>query len=186
MARKAAVKKVARPLPQSIEEVDAHVARIGEIQRDKALNELAMNEELEAVRAKWAAINEPLGNELNELIEDVISYAGVNRDSLTDNGKTKTVKLRSGELRWRFTPQSVTVTGVETVKKSLEDLGLQRFLRPKTEIDKEAMLKEPAVAMAVNGISIGRREEFVIVPNESQIEVVKPGKKIALAIDTSN
>jgi phage host-nuclease inhibitor protein Gam len=56
---------------------------------------------------------------------------------------TKTVALTTGEIGWRLRPPKVVVRGVEAVLDKLKRMGLDRFIRTKEEINKEAILNEP-------------------------------------------
>ena len=80
----------------------------------------------------------------------------------------------TGEVKWRLRPPSISVRGADAVIATLRKLGLGRFLREKVEIDKEALLKEPDVARQVGGVSLSQKEDFVIVPAETQLEEVQP------------
>ena len=94
-------------------------------------------------------------------------WAEAHRESLTAGGKSKTVQLPAGEIAWRQRPPSVRIRDAAGVLVALAAAGLSRFVRVKQEIDKEAMLREPAVASAVPGVSIGSAgEEFVVTPHE--------------------
>ena len=53
------------------------------------------------------------------------------------------------------------------VIETLEKLGLARFLRTKTEINKEAILADPDAVSGIAGLSIQTGvEDFVITPFE--------------------
>ena len=171
-------KKTAIQLPASKEEVDKLVADIGELQREQAMNEAAMNQQIEALKAYYGPKADLLSLAIKDKLQAIEAYAAVHRAELTEDGKTKTVKLRSGTISWRLTPRAVTVRGVEQVKARLEEMGLKKYLRVKTEIDKQAILADPAQALAVDGIKLTRREEFVVTPSHTQAEVVKQGKVV--------
>lgn len=165
MARTARAKTPARALPQSIEEADELVVRLGAIQRTRALNKLAFDEAQASARTDFAEEDAPLAEAEKMLTEDIAAWASVNRNAETDGGQTKTIKLPSGGvLKWRLTPSKVTLTGVAAVIERLRALELNRFLREKTEVDKDAMLKEPEVAKAIEGVKISQKEEFIIEP----------------------
>ena len=172
------VKKTALQLPTSIEEVDKLVADIGELQREMATLEFAMNQQIEALKAHFGPKVDLLSEAIKDKLQAIEAYAASNRVELTQDGKTKTVKLRSGTLSWRFTPRAVTVRGVQQVIERLKELGLHQYLRVKTEIDKQAILANPEKALAVEGIKLTRREEFVVTPSYTQVEVVKQGKVV--------
>jgi phage host-nuclease inhibitor protein Gam len=100
-------------------------------------------------------------------------WAEANRDALTSNGKTKTVKLAAGEISWRMRPPSVAVRGMAAVIEALKKLKLSRFIRTKEELDKEAVLADPDAVNAIKGISITQREDFVIKPDATELEEVQ-------------
>ena len=173
MARKPAVKTAARSLPQSKEEVDKQVARVGEIQRQLETVRINLDEAIAAAKVKAVAEAGPLESEMAKLVDGISAYCEVHRGELTDGGRIKTVKLRNGELRWRLTPPAVTLRNVKQIVVNLKGLGLNRFIRIKEEVDKEAMLREPELAKSIRGVSITQREEFVVVPAETQVEAIR-------------
>lgn len=171
-------KKDSVKLPQSIEEVDGMVAQIGELQREVQSIEISMNQQIEAIKVQCGSQADLRKHAIAELMKSIQPYMEVNRDNLTDGGKTKTVKLRSGTISWRLTPKAVTVRGVEQVISRFKQLGLTQYLRVKTEIDKQSILANPDQALAVEGVKLTQREEFVVTPSESQAEVVKKGRTL--------
>lgn len=171
-------KKDSVKLPQSIEEVDGMVAQIGELQREVQSIEISMNQQIEAIKVQCGSQADLRKQAIAELMKSIQPYMEVNRDNLTDGGKTKTVKLRSGTISWRLTPKAVTVRGVEQVISRFKQLGLTQYLRVKTEIDKQSILANPDQALAVEGVKLTQREEFVVTPSESQAEVVKKGRTL--------
>ncbi|WDE07262.1 host-nuclease inhibitor Gam family protein [Thalassomonas viridans] len=151
------------------EEAEKCIGDIGLLQRQVTGIESAMNDELAAIKQKYEEQAKPLNEQIYGMFMSVQAYCSVNRDSLLKNN-TKTAKLTTGEVSWRTTPKKVTVRGAEAVMKSLKALGLERFIRTKEEIDKNACLNEQNVAENVPGISFSQKEEFVIRPFESEIE----------------
>ncbi len=176
MPAKKAAKVPSRWVPQSLEEVDEAVAKIGNLQRRKIVEQTKLDNKVQAAKNTAAKHIAPLDEKIDELVEGIAAYSGANRSKLTDDGKHKTVKLRSGELRWRTTPPAVNLRGVESVIRAIKKKGWDHFLRIKSEVDKEALKREPALANTIPGVSITQREEFVVVPSETQAELVKPDK----------
>lgn len=148
------------------------VAEIGTLQRERDRIQAAMNDELAVIRQRYEQQAKPHAERIALLATAVQTYAEANRDALTQNGKSKTVSLASGELRWRTTPPSVSIKAVEKVIEALKGFKLDRFLRQKEEIDKQAILAEPEAVEHIKGISITQREEFVVVPFETALEQV--------------
>lgn len=165
-------KAVAVNVPQSRESAAQAIAEIGRLSRDLARASAAMNDELAEVKARHEELAEPVRLRIEALNQGVQTWAEANRDTLTQNGKTKTAALTTGEISWRLRPPSVRVTGAEAVLDVLRRLGLKRFIREKEEVNKEAILNEPEAVAHVPGISISQGEDFVVVPFEAELAEV--------------
>lgn len=157
---------------QTREEVDAAIAQIGIAQRERTAIEVAMNAELAAVRASYETLAAPHAGVIKEFRVGVQIWAEANRRELTREGRTKTVKLAAGEISWRTRPPKVRITGEGIVLAALKALGLERFIRTKEEIDKNAILADPEAVTAVKGITLAQGEDFVIKPFATDIEEV--------------
>ena len=157
------------PVPQSRDQVSAHIREIGERNRDLLRITAAMNDELAAVKERWEAQAQPHAQRIESLTAGIHIWSEANRDSLTQNGKTKTAVFPAGEVAWRTRPPSVRVTGVEAVLDALRRLGLGRFIRQKEEVNKEAILNEPAAVAHVPGVAISQGEDFVVTPFETEL-----------------
>ncbi len=163
------------PVPQTVEEANDFVAKLGASQRERTLIETAMNDELAAVKARHEAEAKPFKDEIEALTRGLHTYAEGHRDVLTRDGKVKFHRFAAGEIAWRVRPPKVTIRGIDTVIEALKRLGLTRFLRVKEEINKEAMLVEAEVAITVSGITIGSGgEDFIVKPFETELEEVAP------------
>lgn len=160
------------PVPQSREQAVDAIAEIGRRQRERERIQAAMNDEMAAVRQKYEEQARPHAEALRELTAGVQTWCEANRDGLTQGGKVKTASLASGEVRWRMRPPSVTCRALDNVLQALKQLGLSRFVRTKEELNKEAILAEPEAVQHVKGISISQKEDFVIVPFETELEEV--------------
>lgn len=164
---------VAHFVAQSREDVNNAIAEIGRCQRERARIEAEMNDKLAAVRAEHEAAAKPHADRIVDLQRGVQLWCEANRDELTKGGKVKTARMASGEVSWRMRPPSVTVRGADAVLKTLKALGLGSFIRTKEELDKEAILAAPGDVAGVRGISISQREDFVIKPDETQLEEIR-------------
>lgn len=161
------------PVPQDRAEAERALARLGEIQRSQAVTAKALEETIAAARARAEEEARPLVEEATQLTRGLEIWATANRMTLTDGNRTKTVKLAAGEIAWRSKPPSVRLKDAPAVIVELTKLQLQRFLRTKVEVNKEAMLAEPALARMVPGVKIASDgEEFVVTPVTVQPEAV--------------
>jgi len=160
-------------VPQSREEVIRGIAQIGELQRQRSRIEAQMNDEMAAIKERHEAAAQPLGEEIARLMQGVQMWCEVNRDSLTRGGKVKSAELPSGQVSWRTSPPKVTITGVQQVLDAFRRLGLaDPYIRVKEEINKEAILADPAKVAMIKGIKITQKEEFAVRPFETSLEEI--------------
>ena len=175
MATKATrLKKAAAAVfvPQNREQVAEAIRELGVLQRELTRIGADMNDELAAVKESYEAEAEPRRLRVEALQQGVQTWAEANRDAITQNGKVKTAAFTTGEVSWRIRPPSVAIKGVEAVLNSLRRLGLTRFIREKAEVNKEAILNEPAAVAKVPGITINQGEDFVVTPFETELAEV--------------
>lgn len=160
------------PVPQSRDEVNEAIARIGLLQRERERIQADMNDELAKVRLRFEELATPLNEQITGLTQGVHTWCEAHRMELTRSGKTKFYDFAAGEIKWRLRPPRVSLQSAENVLETLKRLGLTRFIRVKEQLNKEAMLAEPEVVSGVAGVKIEQSEDFVIVPFGSNLEEV--------------
>ncbi|MDP3900711.1 MAG: host-nuclease inhibitor Gam family protein [bacterium] len=178
MAKTKNLKKKVIEVPKDLVEAASFIKEIGDKQREINKIQDDLNAKIEELKEQ--AVNNSIGYQkiIETLMEGLFAYANANREELTDNGKKKTVNLPTGTLAWRMTPPSVILRKVDEVIKALKQLKLDRFIRTKEEVDKEAMLKEPEVAKTVSGVTISQHEEFSVKPAEAGVEITEKVDKL--------
>jgi phage host-nuclease inhibitor protein Gam len=169
-AKKTRVKQQAMiAVPQTHDECAADINKIGRLSREITVTQAAMNDEIAAVTDRYTAEFTPLQEQIKSLSAGVQSFCETNRDELTLNGKVKTGQFITGTVQWRQKPPSVAARGVDAVIEALKRFGLDRFIRVKEELNKEAILNEPEAITGINGLSIKSGvEDFVIQPFEQE------------------
>ena len=156
-------------VPQNRDAVITDIKRIGDLQREASRLETEMNDAIAEITEKFAARIAPLKSDIETLSKGVQGWCEANRDELTNGGKVKTANLVTGDVSWRVRPPSVSIRGMYAVMETLERLGLQRFIRTKQEINKEAILNEPGAVAGVAGITVKSGiEDFSIIPFEQE------------------
>lgn len=175
MATKTGKKKTsvkALPVPKDLAQVATYQRNIGraigsiqniEQTLQERVEELA--EEAKEKIAQYQATILAMGKAIR-------AFAEQNREDLTDDGTRKTVTVpHAGAFRWYTTPPAVQIAkeDIEAVIARIKKLGLNdpdgtNFIRIKEELDKDAMLQKPDVAQEIEGVSIGRKEKFAILP----------------------
>lgn len=156
-------------VPQSKKEAANEIKIIGDLMRKLKRSETQMNDLI----AEVADRHQPQLNDLKKQISDkqkaVQSYCEANREELTNNGKTKSANLITGEVMWRQRPPSVRIKAADAVLKALKGFKLSRFIRVKEEVNKDAILEEPGAIEGVAGITIvSGKEQFEIMPFEQE------------------
>lgn len=156
-------------VPQNRDAVITDIKRIGDLQREASRLETEMNDAIAEITEKFAARIAPLKTDIETLSKGVQGWCEANRDELTNGGKVKTANLVTGDVSWRVRPPSVSIRGMDAVMETLERLGLQRFIRTKQEINKEAILNEPGAVAGVAGITVKSGiEDFSVIPFEQE------------------
>jgi phage host-nuclease inhibitor protein Gam len=161
------------PVPQSRDQANDAIRRIGELSRERARIEADMNDHLAALKETFETQAEPLKAEVDALSEGLQTWCEAHRQALLP-GAGKTASFPAGEVSWRVRPPKCLIKGVEAVIDGLKRLGLGRFVRTKEEINREAIINEAEAVRGVAGISIEQGEDFIITPYEVELaEVAK-------------
>lgn len=168
---KGQIKSITYEVANSREDAEARIHAIGEKRRQLLRIEADMNDAIAKRKQQAEAQASPIKEEIGDLIESVQTWAEANRPELTNNGKSKTITLATGQINWRNRPAKVNVRNIKAVINSLKSLGLLQFIRTKEEINKEALLEDQEVAEQVTGVRIASAgEDFAILPYELDIE----------------
>ncbi|ULJ61037.1 host-nuclease inhibitor Gam family protein [Wielerella bovis] len=174
--KKTRVKTSAQIAAQNKDEAIVFIREIGDIMREVKRLETNMNDGIAELQEKYAEQSAPLNARISELSSAVQLWGEANRNELTDNGRVKFADLVTGIIKWRNDPPKVSVTGVQAVLALLRnDPELERFIRVKEEINKEAILNERDKfdKGQVAGLKIvDGKEQFVIEPHDQQLAQV--------------
>lgn len=129
------------PVPQSREQAQSQISRLGAILREHAVLKAEVDQLVANVVDQYAAQLDALVKQRDELQAGLQIWCDANRATLTDNHKTKTVNLVTGEVAWRQRPPSVGVRGADEVLKALREAGLSTYIRTTEEVNKQGILE---------------------------------------------
>jgi phage host-nuclease inhibitor protein Gam len=164
-------------VPQSDDEANALLAEYGETYNKLVALEGGMNDALAKVKETFEGLAAPHQDRLKTIFIQLTSWGSAHRKRLTEDGKTKTVKLAAGEIGWRNLPPSVRWKKgfkVEDIIAAIKAAGMRRFLRLKEEPNKERMLEEPEAAAQIEGVIIGSGgENFYVAPFGAELSEPK-------------
>lgn len=157
-------------VPNTRDEVNLLIAELGTMNRQLQRIEADMGDELAAVKERHEEIAQGVRQQIEWHSAGIQTWCEAHRPELL-KGEAKTALFAAGSVQWRVRPPSVRIKGAESVMDQLRRKGLERFLRIKEEINKEAILAEPEAVAKVTGIHIEQAEDFVIAPFEAELAV---------------
>lgn len=159
------------PVPQSRADCAAQIKELGDTQRQFERERARMNDEIAKITAKYQPTLEALYACCQSMARGIQTWCEANRATLCENGG-KTANLVTGEVSWRQRPPSVRIAGADSVIETLRRMQLERFVRTKDEVNKDAILNEPDAVRGIAGISIVTGvEDFAVVPFAVDVEV---------------
>lgn len=162
----------ASSVPQSKTDCASYIKSLGDVQRDFERQRADMNDAIALITKNYQPALEALQTRMAALQTGVQTWCEANRAALCD-GHSKTANLVTGEVSWRQRPPSVGIRGADTVIETLLRMGLDRFVRTKEEVNKEAMLNEPDAVRGIAGITLNTGlEDFSITPFSVEVEAV--------------
>lgn len=157
------------PVPQSKSDTMRDIRAIGDLQRELARIEADVNDRIAAITQEAAPRIDRLREQLAHLQAGVQTWCEAHRAEICGQGKT--ANLVTGEVAWRQRPPSVSVTRAEDVIHRLRGLGLDRFIRIKEEVNKEAIRAEPSEVQGIKGLRVVTGvEDFIITPFEVEVQ----------------
>lgn len=149
-------------------EAQDFIKTLGDKNREIERLQTQMNDEIAIITQKYADSINPIKADADDLTQAIQIWCEANKDKLLEKGG-KTANLITGEVSWRLRPPSVSVRGIDDVIIRLERFGLERFVRTKKEVNKEAILNEPDAVSGIAGVSIKSGvEDFIISPFEAE------------------
>ncbi|BAQ16897.1 host-nuclease inhibitor Gam family protein [Methyloceanibacter caenitepidi] len=170
--------------PTPIKNADAcaaAIADIGGIDRDLAEIQKDLDTKVAVLKKEAEDKAAPLTTKREELAAGVETYCTANRAALTDSGKRKFGEFPTGKVSWRKGADKLEIdkTRLDKIIEALKGKKLARFLRVKTEIDANAIKKDPAKIKGIRGLKIvPGAESFSIEPTELPL-TEKPAAKVA-------
>lgn len=157
-------KSPAQHVPQSIEQVEADLATIARLTADVKSHHDALARHVIELRDRTVALTTPVEAEIERLSNGIRAFAEARRAELTRDGRKKSVKLVNGTISWRKSRPRVVLTAKEDdVLVALRTMRLGHFIRTVEEVDKVEMLRSPADARRVPGVTIDEGEETIAV-----------------------
>jgi phage host-nuclease inhibitor protein Gam len=158
------------PAPQDRDQCATAIADYGRTLRNRDRLMAEMNDKIANITEEYQGQIDQHNESLELRIKAIQVYCEANRDELTGGGKVKFANLITGQVEWRKATDSVSVPrgeGLEPVLALLKEKKLDRFIRIKEEINKEAILLDRKAIVGIPGIRINiGKEAFSVTPFE--------------------
>ena len=165
------VKKPVADVPQNIDEAAICLGHIGDIQRQIDAEQNRFEDAVSVLEKDLSKHIKNLQNVRDRYRDNLFAFAQANRDQLTNNGKRKTIKVRTGEFGWRLPPESVTITDQETAISFIKAMDwAEKLLKVTEAIPKKHCQEHRELAEQVPGISFRQDEEVFAKPLELEVE----------------
>lgn len=168
MVAKKAKQEFEVTLPADDAAANALLEEYGQTFNALAAIQVDMDAALAKVKKEHEDKAEAKAKRLAEIFVTLSAYGAQERERLTDNNATKTVKLAAGEIGWRKNPPSVKMRAKKKIEDAIAEiraLRMPRFLRRKWELNKQAILDDPEGAKKLTTLRIETgQEEFFVAP----------------------
>lgn len=125
------------PDPRSWDDVNQRLGYLGEVERQLRALRDQFEEKVAVLKQQWLEASRPLETERDRVHDQIERFYWARRDELVAEGR-KSVDLAFGRVGSRLS-RSVVVEDVALAQQWLEAHGLDRFLRTRTEVDREAI-----------------------------------------------
>lgn len=178
MARKS--KPALTPVPQTREEFETLAVQLGEGMRELAAAAESTATAITKLKLALKLETTALEKRLATQFDAVAAYATAHRAELLPPDR-KSVTIAAGVIGWRMSSPAVTLVDEAEVIEALEAAGLVQFLREKVEVDKTALLAEPALAATIDGVTIRQAEHLFFKPLDIEAERTKTLKSAPAA-----
>jgi phage host-nuclease inhibitor protein Gam len=160
-------------VPNTLAEANVLLMKLGEYERDLAATALTLEAAIAGAKEAANQIAGPIEAVYAATEKALLAYATRERKSLLPGSK-KSVILPGGEFGWRTTPGKVSISKVaaESIVDNLKSLGLTKYLRVTTEVDREALLKDRPT---LSGVRYAKTEKFYVKPATEKAPENFPG-----------
>lgn len=163
------------------ETTKAVAAQANDLVRELIMTKHRYEKKSAALDKRLQKVKDELGPEVEELkqhldlLDSQVKDLVRPRFKLLSSGRSKTIKLRSGEISKRFGPPKLALEDNEAIliTRVRKAKGVRRFIRKgKESLDRVALKKDPSFVQKIKGMSIVRDEFIVIRPSKSQGEII--------------
>lgn len=160
------------------------VGQIGTLRRKRILRENRLNKRIEALKKNEGPAIEILKQQEEGLVSELIDLITPNFRQLAIKG-TATIKLRTGTISLRRSPEALEISDEKAVMRGLRRLGkiLSYTVLPERRLNKNAIKKDPELVAKLNGASLVRDTKVIIRPSSaSGEEIIRSSDTLSIPV----
>ena len=147
------------PEPRDWEEVNQRLAYLGEVERQIRTLRDQLEQKVAVLKQQWLEASGPMERERECLQQQLERFYWARRGDLIAQGR-KSVELAFGRLGSRHS-RNVLVEDAAAAQQWLEAHGLGRFVRTRTDVDREAIR---SLLLSANGAGDGVARKLLSCP----------------------
>lgn len=147
----------------TLDEADAVLARIAARKRELTLKEIALKEDVDALKLKCGQDCEPIKQDIEAMEQALIRFSESKKTEIF--ARKKSIALTFGTLGFRASTavkpmKKTTWEQVLGILKQTKDSALAACIRIKQEVDKDALRQLPPEKLAEAGCRLEDRDTF--------------------------
>jgi phage host-nuclease inhibitor protein Gam len=165
-------------IPESVKEAEDFVQQIGKFQKEQRRTKDRYSGKIKTLETESQIKITSIEKAIERRTIALFIFLKRNWDELTQKGKKKVIKLITESIRIKDTQPAVQIQNQKKVIEALETHNLGQFIKIIKKVKKRAILANPKLIVGIKGLSITRREIFVVKPKETGIAVTQNVKKL--------
>lgn len=157
------------PIINSIQDADSTLAKIAALGRNIQFIETGMNDDIAKVKLEASEKAEPFRQEMAALVDSLQRYALYHKAELFKGRRTLDLTFGSFGFRASTVLKTVGKTTWERVLEKLRDLGLEKCIRVKEEVDEERVKGLGEDQLKALGCKLAQLDTFFCEPCEQEL-----------------
>lgn len=153
---------------QSWDEVNGAMKKLAELNIQKKALENEQNSKIDEIKKEISLQAEGLIKEIDLIKKDITRFAEQHREEFTQK---RTKVLTFGKISFRYTSW-VWVDNATAAIKSLKSFAMDKYLRVKEELDKEALVEADPKLLAKCGIQLRSGDKITIEPDYVKLAAI--------------
>lgn len=146
---------------QTWDEVNEAMKRLAELNIQKKTLETEQNRQIDEIKKETCLKADVIIKDIKSVEKDIIRFAEQNRAEFT---KKRTKVLTFGKISFRYT-KSIWCGDVPAAIRALKSFAMEKYLRTKEELNKDALIEADPMILGKCGILIKAEDKICVEPD---------------------